>query len=127
MAFIIESMVKFHRWIHILGFIFTELMFFKGSKPKKQSKRDQNGRKDRLVCKFVFDGLGHMLGESISIDHDLIIIKTDDCFLGIPLKHVESDGKKVIVKGLVDTKNAKVLGERWRKEELNKGGVVYDK
>ncbi len=102
-------------------------MFFKGSGSKKQSKRNQKGSENQLVCKFVFDGLGHMLGESICVDLDLIIIKADDCFLGIPLKHVESDGKKVIVKGLVDTKNAKVLGERWRKEELRKDGVVYDK
>lgn len=103
------------------------LMVFKASRPKKSNKHDQNTPADSLICKFVFDGLGKLIGESISIEHDLIIIKTEDFFLGVPLKHVELDGKKVIVKGLVDTKKAKILGERWRKEELNKGGVVYDK
>lgn len=103
------------------------MMFFKGSGLKKSNKHDQNIYADSLICKFVFDGLGKLIGESISIENDLMIIKTNDSFLGVPLKHVESDGKKVIVKGLVDTKKAKILGERWRKEELNKGGIVYDK
>lgn len=101
-------------------------MIFKGfqSKQRKRSKGDQ---KSDLVCKFVFDGLGHPIGESIGVEHDLMIVKTEDFFLGIPLKHVESDGKKIVVKGLVDQKNAKRLGERWRKQESKKEGVVYQK
>jgi hypothetical protein len=86
-----------------------------------------DGIHDNLVCKFVFDGLGHPIGESISIEKDLIIVKTEESFLGIPLKHVEADGKKVIVKGLVDQKNAKKLGERWRRKEMKKEGYLYHK
>lgn len=103
------------------------LMFFKGYGSKTPYKHDENVQTDVLICKFVFDGRGNLIGESISIENDLMIIKTEDSFLGIPLKHIESDGKKVIVKGLVDTKKARILGEQWRKEELNKGGIVYDK
>jgi len=103
---------------------FLVLMIFKGNQSKK-AKRHNNGSIDHLVCKFVFDGLGHPIGESISVEHDLIIVKTEHSFLGIPLKHVESDGKKVIVKGLVDQQNAKKLGERWRRREMKKDGVVY--
>jgi hypothetical protein len=102
-------------------------MIFKGFQ-SKQNKEDKGDlRQDSLICKFVFDGLGNPLGESISIDRDLIIIKSDDSFLGIPLKHVDSDGKKIIVKGLVDQKNAKKLGERWRSREEKKEGFVYDR
>ena len=100
-------------------------MIFKGSQ-SNQSK-GLHDIHSNLVCKFVFDGLGHLIGESISIEKDLIIVKTDDSFLGIPLKHVEADEKKVIVKGLVDQKNAKRLGERWRKKEMKKEGYLYHK
>lgn len=102
------------------------LMIFKGFQSKHQKDANDDFQRNNLVCKFVFDGLGHPIGESISIERDLIIVKADDSFLGIPLKHVESDGKKVIVKGLVDQKNAKKLGERWRKREEKKEGIVYD-
>lgn len=100
-------------------------MIFKGFQSKQ--KKPSNETISNLICKFVFDGLGNPLGESISVEKDLIIVKTDGSFLGIPLKHVESDGKKVIVKGLVDQKNAKLLGERWRRQEMKKDGVIYQK
>ena len=100
-------------------------MIFKESAPKQSKKF--NDEQSTLVCKFVFDGLGHPIGESISVENDLIIVKTNDSFLGIPLKHVETDGKKVIVKGLVDQKNAKRLGERWRRNEMKKEGYLYHK
>jgi len=100
-------------------------MIFKGSQSNQNN--GLNGDHSKLVCKFVFDGLGHPIGESISLENDLIIVKTDNSFLGIPLKHVETDGKKVIVKGLVDQKNAKRLGERWRRKEMKKEGYLYRK
>ena len=107
--------------------LFLRLMFFIGFRSKKQHKDMSKSEFDSLVCKFVFDGLGHLLGESISVEGDLVIIKSDESFLGVPLKHVEFDGKKVIVKGLVDQHNAKRLGERWRRREEKKEGFVYDK
>ena len=100
-------------------------MIFKGFQSKQKKPTDDTI--NDLICKFVFDGLGNPLGESISVENDLIIVKTDGSFLGIPLKHVETDGKKVIVKGLVDQNNAKLLGERWRRKEMKKVGVLYRK
>ena len=107
--------------------LFLRVMFFIGFKSKKQRKNTSSSEFDSLVCKFVFDGLGHLIGESISVEDDLVIIKSDGSYLGIPLKHVESDGKKIIVKGLVDQHNAKRLGERWKRREEKKEGFVYDK
>lgn len=107
--------------------LFLRMMFFIGFRSKKQHKNISGSEFDSLVCKFVFDGLGHLLGESISIEGDLVIVKSEGSYLGIPLKHVESDGKKIIVKGLVDQQNAKRLGERWRRQEEKKEGFVYDK
>lgn len=102
-------------------------MFFKGFRSKKKEKTTHAFNEESLVCKFVFDGLGHPIGESICVEGDLIIVKADESYLGIPLKHVESDGKKVIVKGLVDQQNAKRLGERWRKSEMKKESDFYHK
>jgi len=102
-------------------------MFFKGYHSKKGEKTTHSIDEESLVCKFVFDGLGKPIGESISVEGDLIIVKTDESYLGIPLKHVESDGKKVIVKGLVDQQNAKRLGERWRKAEMERESGFYHK
>jgi hypothetical protein len=107
--------------------LFLRMMFFIGFRSKKQHKNISSSESDSLVCKFVFDGLGHLLGESISTEGDLVIVKSEGSYLGIPLKHVESDGKKIIVKGLVDQQNAKRLGERWRRKEEKKEGFVYDK
>jgi hypothetical protein len=37
-------------------------------------------------------------------------------FLGVPLKHVESGEKTLMVKGILDFTKAYELGEKWRKE-----------
>jgi hypothetical protein len=70
----------------------------------------------------VVDGSGKKLGESVSVDHDVLIIKSGTFFLGVPLKHVETGEKTLVVRGLVDFTKAYELGEKWRKEsyrELN--------
>ena len=69
-----------------------------------------------MICKFVLDGTGKKLGESVSIDSDVLIIKSGTHFLGVPLKHVESLEKTLVVKGLIDFTKAYELGEKWRKE-----------
>jgi len=69
-----------------------------------------------IICKFVIDGTGKKIGESVSIDHDVLIIKSGSQFLGIPLKHIEPVEKTIMVKGLIDFTKAYELGEKWRKE-----------
>jgi len=89
--------------------------FFSGIKRKKEETYlDLENHENNLLCRFVLDGLGVKLGESIALNNDIIIIKNGKKYLGIPLKHVEEDGTKLIVKGLVDKKKALEMGEKWR-------------
>jgi hypothetical protein len=95
------------------------VFFFSGIKRKKEEKYlEIQNQENNLLCRFVFDGLGIKLGESIAIDEDIIIIKNGKKYLGIPLKHVEENDNKLIVKGLVDKKKALEMGEKWCQDSL---------
>ena len=78
-----------------------------------KKKAEEEEYKNSLLCCFVLDGLGRKIGESVAIDKDIMIIKSRAKYLGVPLKHVEFDGKKILVKGLVDQNKAEELGEKW--------------
>ncbi len=95
------------------------------SKKKKDEFEAEEEYKHSLLCRFVLDGLGKKVGESVAIDEDILIIKSRGRYLGVPLKHIEEDGKTLLVKGLVDLSNAERMGERWRQESFNK--IHYDK
>ena len=69
-----------------------------------------------MVCRFVYDGLNKKIGESITLNGDILIIKSKNSYLGVPLKHIEDHGKALLVKGLIDFDKAKEMGEQWRKE-----------
>ena len=94
----------------------TTSLFLRG---KKQEETDENdGMENTLLCRFVLDGVGKKLGESIALEDDVIIIKSGNKYLGVPLKHIQDDGKTLMVKGLVDFGKAEEMGERWRKESF---------
>ena len=100
--------------------IYGRVFFFSVIKRKKEQINNENeNNENSLLCRFVLDGLGLKLGESIALNDDIIIIKNGKKYLGIPLKHVEEDGAKLIVKGLVDKKKALEMGEKWRNLSLN--------
>jgi hypothetical protein len=79
---------------------------------------------NRLLCRFVVDGTGKRIGESIGIDNDILIVKSGSRLLGIPLKHIEEHDTMLLVKGLVDLKKAYELGEQWRNDSA--GAVLED-
>lgn len=89
---------------------------------KKQSDLQEEAEKDEkqdMLCRFVVDGAGKTVGESIAIQKDLLIVKDKNDFLGLPLKHIESKGKKLLVKGLIDTTKAKDLGTAWKEDSYD--------
>lgn len=90
--------------------------FNKGRKSKDLEIEEEF--KNNLICRFVLDGIGKKVGESVAIDKDILIIKSKNTYLGVPLKHIEEDGKTLIVKGLIDRKNAEMMGEAWRQESF---------
>lgn len=86
-------------------------------KKEKQDAKDEEDNYDEMLCRFVLDGSGDTVGESIAVDESesVMIIKSDNNYLGVPLKHIEKRGKTLLVKGLVDHDKASIMGEKWRK------------
>lgn len=93
-------------------------IFFFNKKKNRDVEDESEQEYDHLLCKFVTDGSGRKIGESISIDDDIVIIKSKERFLGVPLKHIEDTGKTLLVKGLVDFDRAYEMGEKWRKNSF---------
>jgi len=97
------------------------LFFFSKIKRRKKEEADEEETfKEKMLCRFVLDGTGKKVGESIAVDEDILIIKSDDKYLGVPVKHIEEEGKTLLVKGLVDRDKAEEMGEKWRNESFCK-------
>lgn len=94
------------------------LFFFKRRNSKKDEVEGEDPYKNKLLCRFVLDGAGRKIGESVAIDNDILIIKSGNKYLGVPLKHIEEDEKTLLVKGLIDKIKAEVIGEKWRLESF---------
>jgi hypothetical protein len=107
-------MTSSERWLLVSAKYHGVFFFSKKKEPmekKKAVEADQS-----MLCKFVVDGTGKQIGESVSMTEDVLIIKAGARFLGVPLKHVEPGEKTLVVKGLIDFSKAYALGEEWRKE-----------
>ncbi|MBN2602531.1 MAG: hypothetical protein JXA91_00160 [Candidatus Thermoplasmatota archaeon] len=90
--------------------------------PKSQDLDENN-----LLCRFVKDGFGNKLGESIAIDNDIMIIKSGKDFLGIPFKHILEEEKTLLVRGPIDNEKAKEMGKNWLDKTLRSNSVQEDK
>jgi hypothetical protein len=82
--------------------------------------QDSDG--NNLLCRFVTDGFGNKIGESIAIDNDIMIIKSGKDFLGIPFKHIFEEEKTLLVKGPIDNEKAKEMGMNWLDKTLRSNG-----
>jgi hypothetical protein len=105
--------------------IFGSIFFFSKNKnrEKNELEREENYKKN-LTCRFVLDGAGRKVGESVAVDNDILIIKSGKKYLGVPLKHIEEDEKTLLVKGLVEKDRAEIIGEKWRQKSFSK--IDYD-
>jgi hypothetical protein len=92
------------------------VFFFNKKKDIVAPKKAGEPVDSSMICKFVLDNSGKRIGESVSVADDILIIKSGSLFLGVPLKHVESGEKNLLVKGIFDFTKAYELGEKWRKE-----------
>lgn len=72
--------------------------------------------KHELISKFVVDKEGNRIGETISIERDLVIIKKENKYIAIPLKHIEASKDQVRIRGIVEWDNAIKMGEQWKKK-----------
>jgi len=98
----------------------TVFFFSRGKRKKKDDVEEQEIFKNSLLCRFVLDGAGKKVGESVAIDEDVLIIKSKNEYLGVPLMHIEQNEKTLLVKGLVEKDKAEMLGEKWRRESFCK-------
>jgi hypothetical protein len=92
-------------------------LFYKSS--KKNVRQNTYDDISDMLARFVIDNYGKKIGESVAVYHDLLIIKQKKTYLGIPMKHVTFEGKKLLVKGLIDSSKAKKLGNDWKKSTYN--------
>jgi len=83
---------------------------------KKGSKERKNHDFDDFLCRFVKDGKGKKIGESIAIDGDILIVKSGKNYMGIPLSHIMKNGKYLRIKGLTNFNKAEELGKKWLKK-----------
>lgn len=101
------------------------IFFFSRRKRKKNEEaEEEDPYKNNLLCRFVLDGVGRKVGESVAIDDDILIIKSGTKYLGVPLKHIEKEEKTLLVKGLVDQGMAEEMGEKWLRESFRE--IKYD-
>jgi hypothetical protein len=101
-------------FLEIVGGIF----FFTKKNNEINDEVDMNNK--HLLCRFVTDNTGKKIGESISLDEDIMVIKTGKKFIGVPLKHIEDQESTLLVKGLIDYDKAYELGEKWRQKSFSK-------
>jgi hypothetical protein len=95
------------------------VFFFSKNRIKRKEEQEiEEAYKNSLLCRFVLDGIGKKIGESVAVDEDILIIKSGKKYLGVPLKHIKEDGKTLLVKGLVNQKNAESMGEKWQRESF---------
>jgi len=85
---------------------------------KNEEFEKEETAKSGLLCRFVLDGSGRKIGESVAIAGDLMIVKSGSKYLGVPMKHVEEEEKTLLVKGLVDHDKAEEMGEEWRQNSF---------
>lgn len=69
-----------------------------------------------LLCRFVIDGSGKVIGESVSFMGDILIIKMGKDFIGVPIKHIEDLGNYLRVRGLLSIDKARELGKLWEEK-----------
>ena len=94
--------------------VFFAIFLFNKKKIKENEQEENEQIVNDLLCRFVTDGSGKKIGESVSINEDIMIIKSGAKFLGIPLKHIKENKKNLIVKGVLDFDKAYEMGEKWR-------------
>ena len=104
--------------INIFAVIGSIFFFSRNKHKKKNDLEEEETYKKNLTCRFVLDGAGRKVGESVAVDDDVLIIKSGKKYLGVPIKHIKEEGKTLLVKGLVEQDKAEMIGEKWRRESF---------
>ncbi len=103
---------------YLLGVISTLFIFSRNKRKKDIELEKIESYKNDLLCRFVLDGVGRKIGESVAIDNDILIVKSGTKYLGVPLIHIEEAGKTLLVKGLIEQDKAELMGDKWKRESF---------
>lgn len=103
---------------HFIVFVVFLSNSFTPLKRRKNLLNEQCYLTENLLCCFVYDNMGKKIGESVALYDDILIIKSSTFFLGVPLKHVELNEKKITIKGLIEYSKAFEIGETWRRRSI---------
>jgi len=98
--------------------LITGVFFLSRGKKSKKNEEGEGESRNNLLCRFVMDGTGKKVGESVALAGDIMIIKSGAKYLGVPMKHIEEEEKTLLVKGLVDHDKAEEMGEQWRRDSF---------
>jgi hypothetical protein len=92
----------------------------RGNKRSKGNPEfDPEEFRDEYLSRFVKDGGGSILGETIGFEGKDLILKKDDDFFRIPIRSVELEADFLRLIKDVNWKKAAKDGEKWRKRELD--------
>ncbi len=69
-----------------------------------------------LICRFVLKD-GRIIGESIDVHENRLVIKSGEKFLGIPLEAIEKTEEDKIYVSEFDESDALKFGEKWLEEK----------
>lgn len=75
--------------------------------------------RDELLSRFVVDLDGSRKGETVSTEGDRLVIMESGVFYLIPMSYAVLEGKIIKLKGRVNWKRAKALGERWKARKID--------
>ena len=75
--------------------------------------------KDHLLSRFIYDPSNNVIGESIGVEGKHLIMKSGLKFYSIPLTNIVEKDDNLALKGRIDRKKARKLGEAWRKRALD--------
>ncbi|RLA77406.1 MAG: hypothetical protein DRG33_07065 [Deltaproteobacteria bacterium] len=89
-----------------------------GRKKAKKEVEYEDPRDD-LLSLFLKDLNGNVVGESIGVSGEKLVVKSEERFYLIPLSSVEKGEGELKVVNEVDWEKALKEGERWREKELD--------
>ncbi len=75
--------------------------------------------RDELLSRFVVDLDGSRKGETVSTEGDRLVIMESGVFYLVPMSYAVLEGKTIKLKGRVNWKRAKALGDRWKARKLD--------
>ncbi len=85
----------------------------------KDPDRGADEYEDEILSRYLVDKKDNIIGESIGIEGNDVVVKHKNKFYLVPRKCVKLKGKKLVLTRQVDWIGALAKGEGWKREELD--------